>query len=84
MRMYRDPDTGVIGSPPPGVAVVESAPRPQAALEDRSEGLTVEPGGPAGGVKVNLRGRFRAAVQRHADESGVSGHECVEMRAPAQ
>jgi len=82
--MYRDPDTGVIGSPPPGVASVEAAPRLQAEVESRAAGLTVEPGGPAGGVKVNLRGQFRAAVQRHADEHGVSGHECVEMGAPAR
>jgi hypothetical protein len=78
MRVYRDPATGVIGAPPPG-AFVESAPRALAVQEGGAEPLIAEPvQGPAGGVKVNLRGRYRAAVVRHAGPEGVGQNECVE------
>jgi len=79
MRMYRDPASGAIGAPPPA-AVIQSAPR--AALTESTapaEPLVEEPVRvPAGGVKVNLRGRFRATVMRHADADGISQNECVE------
>jgi len=83
--MYRDPETGAIGVPPPGAAAQQLAPR---ALESENsaaaQGLTVEPGGPAGGVKIKLNGRIRAAVVRHAGDGEVGGHECVETRVSTQ
>jgi hypothetical protein len=37
--------------------------------------------GPAGGVKVNLRGRMRAAVARRAGAGGAA-HACVQESGP--
>jgi hypothetical protein len=34
-------------------------------------------------VKINLRGRFQAAVQRHVGVSGPAAHECVQAGADA-
>lgn len=81
MRLYRDPETGKIGSPPPGALIEEAVPSSQRDLSKTAEPTTEAVQGPAGGVKVKLNGRFQAAVQRHAG-SGVT-HECVEGGAPA-
>ncbi|MGE0519058.1 MAG: hypothetical protein AB7N53_07385 [Candidatus Binatia bacterium] len=79
MRMYRDPQTGRIGAPPPvepdpGAAAATS----QAVAPLVQEAVTV----PAGGVKVNLRGRYRAAVTRGlSPRNGGAVHECVQSNA---
>lgn len=76
MRMFRDPVEGRIG--PPSAAALQAAepavaPPPAEAL--REEAVRAAPGG----VKVNLRGRLRAAVSRQA--GGSATHECVQDTA---
>jgi hypothetical protein len=80
MRLYRDPETGKIGSPPPGAVVEEAAPPAQRDQSKTAEPTTEAVQGPAGGVKLKLNGRFQAAVQRHAG-SGVT--QCIEGGAAA-
>jgi len=78
MRLYRDPDSGAVGVAPPLAATTDAPERIGRADASMREEPVSEP---AGGVKVNLQGRFRAAVVRHADRPGV--HECMpEGRAP--
>jgi hypothetical protein len=89
MRMYRDPDTGLVGAPPPGAVTGESAARAEQALRSAAApappALAEEPvAGPAGGFKVNLRGRFRAEVMRRADAADRTGHECVQPADTAE
>ena len=84
MRIYRDPDTGAIGAPAPGVAVDEAARVSERARSSEAEPLIAEPvDAPAGGIKVNLHGRFRAAVTRHAVGSKPGPHQCVELGTAA-
>ena len=57
MRMYRDPQSGEIGSPPPGASsgAAENEPETRAmGVEDPSVEAVELPGG---GVKINLRGQ---------------------------
>jgi hypothetical protein len=83
MRMYRDPITGAIGHPPAGGEVGNG--RAAQQLEPALPALREEPiTGPTGGYKVDLQGRFRAAVTRHAEASGTAVHECGESAAGAQ
>ena len=77
MRMYRDPQTGQLGAPPPGALGSGSVTVSEAAQPSAAQELTSEPL-PGGGRKVDLHGRFMAAVQRHADGSGTATHECVQ------
>ncbi|MBX3027238.1 hypothetical protein KF840_20260 [bacterium] len=77
MRLYRDPDTGVVGRPSAAALQAEAAAAPaSAAAEQPGEEEAVQ--APAGGVKVNLRGSHRPAVVRHADPGGPALHECIE------
>jgi len=64
MRIYRDPATGEIGAPPPGTPL-EGATE---SVGTSAEGLVETPGtSPAGGVTVDLKGRFRSAVSATKD-----------------
>jgi len=81
MRLYRDPETGKIGSPPPGAVLEEAAPPAQREAAKTGEPTSEAVTAPAGGVKVKLNGRFQAAVQRHA--GSVPTHECIEGGAAA-
>lgn len=82
MRIYRDPETGRIGAPPAAAPAGEPA-RP-AERTNPPPSLIGEPvTAPAGGVKINLQGRYRAAVTRHAGGSGPATLECVGAGAAA-
>src|SRR5262245_25742777 len=75
LRIYLDPDTGQAGPPPrgvlPGEPVTES-------LSTSSAGLVETAGtSAAGGVTVNLQGRFRRAMQATADDAGAARIDCV-------
>jgi len=84
MRLYRDPDTGKIGAPPPGVLADEAAKDAARARTNAVEELTDEPvAAPAGGVKVNLRGRFQPAATRRVSGSRPGVIECVQPGAPS-
>jgi hypothetical protein len=58
----------------PGAEQRQAAPR---AARIEGEALRAEPvAAPGGGVKVNLRGRYRSAVRRQADASGTARSTC--------
>lgn len=84
MRMYRDPETGAIGARPPGVVSDQAATQSERAVASPAEGLTREAvAAPAGGVKINLQGRFRSAVTRHVGTTHPGADECVGPGAAA-
>ena len=81
MRMYRDPATGAVGPPSAAALRAEAS---AATTPVASAPLVEEPvQGPAGGVKVHLRGAHRPAVVRRVEPSGAVVHECVEGGAAA-
>lgn len=74
MRIYRDPASGVIGAPAPGAAESDAAALQVEAADDlREEPVAVS----AGGMKLNLRGRYRSAIQRQAGSVAQHPHECT-------
>ncbi|MCB1540519.1 MAG: hypothetical protein KDJ25_06610 [Rhodoblastus sp.] len=64
MKIYVDPATGqVTHSPPPNQPALTLTPAEQNAFSRSSQGLLEVPSsGPAGGVKVNLQGRFQSPL----------------------
>jgi len=78
MRIYRDPDSGVIGAPPPGAATA-AAPAAAAALAvEAADELYEEPvTAPAGGTKLKLRGRYPSSIQRQVGSAGGHAPECT-------
>src|SRR5689334_16901199 len=75
MRMYRDPETGLVGRPPAAALQAEVAePAAAARAPEREEPVQA----PAGGVKINLGGGHRSAVVRMADPGAPPVHECVD------
>ena len=82
MRLYRDPETGTIGSPPPGAVIDQPALRAEQAEPTTQDAIEPLPPGPGGGVRVKLNGRFRAVVRRQAGPAEAV-HECVEGGAAA-
>ena len=83
MRMYIDPSTGALGVPSPDALGPGTA--ADKAQTNTTEGIVPEPvQAPAGGVKVNLQGRFHAVVTRHLDGAQPGGHECVQTGGAAQ
>jgi hypothetical protein len=83
MRLHRDPDTGAIsGGPSPRTLADAAALGAERARANAAAELTEEPvGGPAGGVKVKLHGRYHPAETRRVigpqpgAPSGTAGHE---------
>ena len=86
-RVYVDPKTGEIGTPPPGTQLaLPLAPEEKNALNSSSEGLVQVPSPvPGGGVMVDLQGRFRVQTVATIDAqsnlsirsvpSGVGGNK---------
>lgn len=76
-----DPDTGRVLAPrdreaPPALP-------PSADMSTSDEGLVERAGTtPAGGVGVDLRGRFRASVQLRREADGSLVQDCVPGTAP--
>jgi len=69
MRVYRDPATGKLGSPPPGAV----APPPEQG-EENEEPLVEEPSPtPGGGVSVDLKGRFKSTTGVTSDPRPSAG-----------
>ena len=76
MKAYRDPVTGERVGPPPR-AVPPSAPQPS-ALSRSQVGLEAVPGETAaGGIRVDLKGRFRTAVVATKRPDGTVSTRCV-------
>ena len=77
MKAYRDPVTGERVGPPPR-AVHPSAPQPS-ALSRSHTGLEVVPTGTAaGGVRVDLQGRFRSSVVATKRPDGSVSVRCLD------
>lgn len=75
MRAYIDPQTGEFAEPPPGVS--SSAGTTSEAFSRSSERLVEVPGTtPAGGVKVDLRGRFLSTFAATVDAAGKPAAAC--------
>lgn len=84
MRMYIDPQTGKPAVPPPSAQAVPSRVAPAGLIRQTAPGLIEEPvTAPPGGMKVDLRGRYRTAVTRRSDAPAAT-HECVPSSAAPQ
>ena len=78
IRVYRDPKTGKFGVPPTGSAARRLSPPLQSALSRSDEDLEeVYSDTPAGGVVVDLRGRFLAPVVATLDADGKVSVRCL-------
>jgi len=78
MRIYRDPQTGKITTPPPGAVVEEVAPPTESLTATLPAPLVPFRGtSTAGGVGVNARGLPRPTFQATIDPSGTPVIECV-------
>ena len=76
MKAYRDPVTGERVGPPRG-AVPPSAPQPS-ALSRSQVGLEAVPGQTAaGGIRVDLKGRFRSSLVAKKQPDGTISTRCV-------
>ena len=74
MRIYRDPATGEFTTPPAGATTLPPA---TGALDTSAEGLVETPGtSSAGGVTINLGGRFQSTVSATADDAGTVTTRC--------
>ena len=73
MRAYIDPHTGEFAEPPPGASSGAGG----AAFSKSSEQLREVPGTtPAGGVKVDVRGRFLSTFTATVDAAGKPAVGC--------
>ena len=78
MRIYRDPLTGRPTVPPPGARAVPPSP----SFSTSAQGLLETPGpSPAGGVMLDLRGRFRNAMTLTRDADGKETTRCVPAKS---
>ena len=86
-KVYVDPVTGEMGEPPPevnGSARILS-PQERIALSTASDDLVQALlTGPAGGVKMDLQGRFRSETSAHFDSQSNLSIRCVSTTAPPE
>ena len=79
VQVYVDPVTGKIGVPPPAAELAPRvlSPAEQQALSTSSEDLVEKPVvGPAGGIILDVQGRFRSTVVATVDAVGRSSIQC--------
>ncbi|MGH7895712.1 MAG: post-PEP-CTERM-1 domain-containing protein [Candidatus Binatia bacterium] len=78
MRVYRDPQTGKLTTPPPGAVVEEVAPPTEALTATLPAPLVPFRGtSPAGGVGINVRGLPKPTFQATIAPRGAPVIECV-------
>jgi lysophospholipase L1-like esterase len=78
MTIYVDSTSGAIAPPPSGSRTLRAPATDTAAFGSSSEGLLEIPGTtPAGGIKLDLQGRFRSAVVAHTRADGTVAMECA-------
>jgi hypothetical protein len=82
LRVYRDPETGQLGPPPPGMRVPALSAKELRMLNRSDRGLQ-ERHLPGGGVAVNLQGRYRNMVVTTIDASGSPTVNCAQTPAQA-
>ena len=84
MVLYRDPQTGELGTPPPGMLPPESADAHGMGLGSLSEDLVVRSGvTAAGGKMVDLRRRYRMKVMLRKEADGTVSRHCVTGDTPS-
>jgi hypothetical protein len=82
MRVYRDPWTGRIGPPPPGVAPLKLTDIERGMVSRSDQGLrpiTL----PGGAVAVDLQGRYRNMAVARIGTDGKPAIDCVVTAAQA-
>jgi hypothetical protein len=83
MRVYRDPQTGRLGPPPPGVQPPGLSIAEQRMLNRSDTGL--QPRAlPGGGVAVDLQGRFRSMAVATVGADGQAAVNCALTPAEAK
>lgn len=79
LRAYRDPLTGERRLPPPGREPTLAPGAPLGTMSRSLQGLIQERGPThAGGVRVDLRGRFRSALVATRNKDGSVSTHCIE------
>jgi hypothetical protein len=81
LRVYRDPQTGRLGPPPPGVVPPGLTAAEQRMLNRSDQGLQVHTL-PGGGVAVDLQGRYRSMAVATVSAGGQAAVNCA--LTPAQ
>ncbi|MGB5474024.1 MAG: hypothetical protein WBQ78_11160 [Gammaproteobacteria bacterium] len=81
LRVYRDPKTGQLGSPPPVQAPSVLTTAEQRMLNRSDQGLQSRTL-PGGGVAVNLQGRYRSMAVATVGADGQAAVSCA--LTPAQ
>jgi lysophospholipase L1-like esterase len=85
MTIHVDPVTGAISPPPARQRTLRAPATDTAAFDSSSEGLLEIPGTtPAGGIKLDLHGRFQSAVVAHTRADGTVATECETSEANPQ
>ena len=81
MRVYRDPQTGRLGPPPPGVVPHGLTTSEQRMLSRSDQGLQPRTL-PSGGVAIDLQGRYRNMAVATVGADGQAAVNCA--LTPAQ
>ena len=76
LRVYRDPKTGRLGSPPPGVQPPGLSVAEQHMLNRSDQGLQSRTL-PGGGVAVDLQGRYRSMAVATVGNEDPAAVNCV-------
>lgn len=74
-RVYKDPVTGEMGAPPAAAPSPQVPPAMEGAVNTSSQSL-VETQDAAGGIKVDLRGRFRSFATATKGANGQVSTSC--------
>lgn len=82
MRIYVDPSTGELTSPPEAAAPQQRGVG-SAATSTSTQGLVEEPA-PGGGVMIDLQGRFQNEMHATIGADGALRTDCVELPAPVE
>jgi len=84
LQVYRDPQSGRIGPPPPGAKPLELSPAEQNMLSHSEEGLPAPRALPGGGEAIDLQGRFRNMAVATVGTGGQPTVSCAETPARAE
>jgi hypothetical protein len=76
MRVYRDPKTGQLGAPPPGIQPPGLSAKEQQMLSRSDRGLQARTL-PNGAVAVDLQGRFRSMAVATMHDGNMPAVQCV-------
>jgi len=83
MRVYRDPQTGQLGAPPPGVQPPGLSAAELRSLNRSDRGLQARTL-PGGGVAVDLQGRYQSMAVATVGAEGQAAVNCAVTPAQAE